>query len=237
MNVLLLPNADIDNDIAIIQNPAQIGHIHTVLKSQIGDYLKIGELNGNLGIGQIDKIFADKIILKNVQLTTPPPPKLNLTIILALPRPKVARRLILDMASFGVNRIILINSIATEKSYWQSPLITDDKLQSYVLEGLQQGVDTVLPSIQKAVRFKPFVEDELPKLSGHKVVAHPYADTHFKNHIQINGLPSVLIIGAERGFVPYEIELLAKNGVTAAAFGKRILRTEAVVGALVGHWL
>lgn len=237
MNVLLLPTADIKNDTAIIKNPLQINHIKTILKSQTNDWLKIGEWGGCLGVGQIEQIFDEQVILKNVALTTPPPPKLDLTVILALPRPKVARRLIMDMTAFGVAKIVLINSVATEKSYWQSPLITDEKLASYVLEGLQQGVDTVVPVIEKAVRFKPFVEDVLPKLQGHKVVAHPYAPTTFKNDKKINGLPKVLVVGAEGGFVPYEIELLANNGVMAVSFGSRILRTESAVNALLGCWV
>ena len=52
-----------------------------------------------------------------------------------------------------------------------------------------------------------------------------------------NQLPQVLVVGAEGGFIPYEIQLLDSVGVQAASLGKRILRTEAAVNALLGRWL
>lgn len=236
MNLLLIAPHNVRGNVAIIDNALQLAHIRTVLKSTVGDWLKIGQLGGKIGTGQIETIFDDKIVLNNVQFTTNPPTKLGITIILALPRPKVVRRLIMDMTAMGVDKIILINSYNSEKSYWQSPLLSDEKIDGYVWEGLQQGVDTVPPTIQKALRFKPFVEDELPKLKGKKWVAHPYASTSFKQKIQADGLPSVLIVGAEGGFIAYEIELLANNGATAVSFGNRILRTETAVSVLLGAW-
>lgn len=236
MNILLLPPQNFVQDCAVIDNVAQLTHIRTVLKSVQGDWLKIGQLGGRLGVGQIDSIADDKIVLKNVGLTALPPKKLGVTVILALPRPKVVRRLVLDMTAMGVDKIVLLNSYNSEKSYWQSPLVSDENLQHYVWEGLQQGVDTIAPTIVKALRFKPFVEDDLPTLEGQKWVAHPYAHQSFGQLAQF-GLPSVLIVGAEGGFISYEIDLLKANGVQAVSVGERILRTESAVNVLLGRWL
>ena len=124
--------------------------------------LKIGQIGGNLGTAVIEDITADSIRLGNVQLNTAPPAKLGLTVILALPRPKVLRRLIMDMTALGVRDIILINSYRTQKSYWQSPML--ERIDEFVLEGLQQSIDTIVPSITLQKRFKPFVEDTLASL-------------------------------------------------------------------------
>lgn len=237
MNVIILPPSAFDDTTATIDNAEQLNHIKTVLKASVGDTLKIGKLGDKMGVGQIAHINDTHCLLENVRLDTDPPPKLGVTVILALPRPKVLRRLIMDMTAFGVHHIILINSVRTDKSYWGSPLLA--RLDEFVLEGLQQGVDSVPPAITLAKRFKPFVQDILPSLMNNKsaLVFHPYVDTSFKEFIHKNPLPDMIIIGAEGGFVPYEIELLASVGVRAVSLGERILRTESAVNATLGRWV
>lgn len=237
MNIIILPPSAFDDTTATIDNAEQLNHVKTVLKASVGDTLKIGKLGDKMGVGQIAYIDDKICTLENVRLDTDPPSKLGVTVMLALPRPKVLRRLIMDMTAFGVHHIILINSIRTDKSYWGSPLLA--RLDEFVLEGLQQGVDSVPPVITLAKRFKPFVQDELPSLINDKsaLVFHPYADTSFKAFIHQNPLPDMIIIGAEGGFVPYEIELLASVGVRAVSLGERILRTESAVNATLGRWV
>lgn len=246
MNCILLPESDIALPYAQINDPAQITHIHKVLNLQLGDTLKIGQLGGHLGTAIINEMTPNNIQLADVQLDTAPPPKLDVTVVLALPRPKVLRRLIMDMTALGVRDIILINSYRTQKSYWQSPLLA--RLDEFVLEGLQQGVDTVAPRISMQKRFKPFVEDELASLITHDaIVAHPYSELSLTQYLQRHALqsapstkaalPSVVCIGSEGGWIDYEIELLAAQGCQAVHMGSRILRTEAAVNVLLGQWL
>lgn len=237
MNVLILPKSAFKEGRAIISNPLQITHIQTILQAKIGDVLKIGEFGGGLGVGRIIRMDDTHCLLDEVHLDTSPPAKLDVTVILALPRPKVLRRLMLDMTAFGVGHIILVNSARTDKSYWGSPLLS--RLDEFVLEGLQQGIDSTPPTITLAQRFKPFVQDELPTLTkdATAAVCHPYAQMRFDEMISRHGLPKVVIIGAEGGFVPYEIDLLGSVGVKAVTLGSRILRTESAVSAVLGRWL
>ena len=257
MNCLLLPTENFSQDSATINELSQINHVNKVLSAQVGDTLKIGQLGGNLGTAMIADMTADGIQLCDVQLSVAPPAKLNLTVILALPRPKVLRRLVMDMTALGVRDIILINSYRTQKSYWQSPML--GRLDEFVLEGLQQGVDSIAPRITLQKRFKPFVEDELASLiTNRAIVAHPYSDLSFSQYVQQQrlakplqdetlivetnlsnsaSLPSLVCIGAEGGWIDYEIELLAAQGCQAVHIGPRILRTEAAVNAILGQWL
>ena len=246
MNCILLPAANISNQSAHISAATQIEHVNQVLMAKVGDTLKIGQLEGNLGTATIADITPERIDLCEVSLVTAPPPKLDLIVVLALPRPKVLRRLIMDMTALGVRDIILINSYRTQKSYWQSPMLS--RLDEFVLEGLQQGVDTVAPRISLQKRFKPFVEDELTQLiTNRAIVAHPYAELSFSQYIQQQKqstesshgsiLPSMVFIGAEGGWIDYEIELLAKQECQAVHIGERIIRTEAAVNAILGQWL
>jgi len=236
MNCILLPKNS-----TTIRDELQIRHIHEVLKAKAGDTLSVGEIGGNIGKAAIAKMGRDEVVLTDVVLDKKLPAKLDLTVVLALPRPKVLRRLIMDMTSLGVNRIIIVNSYRTQKSYWQSPLL--ERIDEFVFEGLQQAVDTVPPVIEFKKRFKPFVEDEFSALlaeTDDAVVAHPYAEDSWKGYLDVlktqKKMPKVLCIGAEGGWIAYEVDLLCKHGCTAVSLGDRILRTETVVSVLLGAW-
>lgn len=128
---------------------------------------------------------------------------------MALPRPKVLRRLIMDSVTLGVERICLIHSYRVDKSYWQTPFL--QQLDDYVQLGLEQAGDTIAPEIQLYKRFKPFVEDILPGMIQPErpaYVAHPYSAQTMPINIS-HGCS--LIIGPEGGFIPYEVELMQKR--------------------------
>ena len=230
MNCILLPK-----NTKSICDPKQITHIKEILKSKVGDSLTIGEVGGNIGKATIAQINTNEVLLKDIILDKKPPAKLDVTVVLALPRPKVLRRLIMDMTSLGINKLIIVNSYRSQKSYWQSPLL--ERIDEFVFEGLQQAIDTVPPVIEFKKYFKPFVEDEFPALLGNAVIAHPYASQSWKNYLDTNTMPKILCIGAEGGWIEYEVDLLCHNGCKAVSLGERILRTESVVNVLLGQWL
>jgi RsmE family RNA methyltransferase len=234
MNCLLLPkNAKTISDVK------QVLHIKEVLKSKVGESLTIGEIDGKIGKAKIAQINDDEVVLSDIILDKQPPAKLDVTVILAMPRPKVLRRLVMDMTSLGINKLIIVNSYRTQKSYWQSPLL--NRLDEFIFEGLQQAVDTVPLEIELKKRFKPFVEDEfstLLKEEDRAVIAHPYATQTWNSYLDgAKGMPKVLCIGAEGGWIDYEVDLLCHHGCDAVSLGKRILRTESVANVLLGHWL
>ena len=237
MNILLLPEIEKGQTCLTLTEVSQIKHVQQVLELETGDRLKVGSLQGNLGSAVIEGVSDTQLKLTDIILDILPPSKLDLTVILALPRPKVLRRLIMDMTAIGVREIILVNSYRTDKSYWQSPMLA--RIDEFVREGLQQGVDTIPPVIQLKKRFKPFVEDELSQwsISHTMVVAHPYSTLSFNELIEQTGLPQVLCIGAEGGWIEYEVALLQDHGCQAVTIGQRILRTEAAVNALCGRYL
>ena len=140
---------------------------------------------------------------------------------------------IMDAVTLGAERIILLHSYRVDKSYWQTPFL--QQLDQYVTLGLEQAGDTVAPKIEIYKRFKPFVEDQLPSLisAGYPAyVAHPYSDAKMPFAIQH---PCTVVIGPEGGFIPYEVELLVKNGCQAMSLGNRIIRTETVIPYVLGR--
>lgn len=244
MNVIILHpesiqhnSKRIEHGTAVITDPEKVNHLQQVLKVTVGDSIKIAVLNGGLGTACVSHVADDEITLNRIIANQEPPKKLPLTLVLALPRPKALRRLIMDAVAMGVAEIYLINSYRVEKSYWQSPHL--QKLMDYMQLGLAQAGDSILPKIQLKKRFKPFVEDELANVIGKKTafVAHPQAVDNIQSHLpnlanNKNGV--VLVIGAEGGFIPYEVDLLTQHGCQPVSIYERVLRTETAVSMLVG---
>ncbi|MCU4408005.1 MAG: 16S rRNA (uracil(1498)-N(3))-methyltransferase [Acinetobacter sp. GWC1_38_13] len=233
MNIVLLDaNQDCSSDIWSIEDQRQIKHLNQHLQLKAGDTLKVGVRDGQRYLTEVQSITAQQIMLRPIQAENVPN-KVPVHLILALPRPKVLRRMIMDAVTLGVERISLIHSYRVDKSYWQSPFL--QQLDDYVTLGLEQAGDTIVPEIQLYKRFKPFVEDVLPTLITEQrpaYVAHPYAEQSMP-HAIAHGCN--LIVGPEGGFIPYEIDLLKKNGCQAMSLGNRILRTETAVSNILGR--
>jgi RsmE family RNA methyltransferase len=233
VNLLLYSAAQREaNGLVRIQG-AQLDHLREVIGKGEGETLRVGAIDGDMGQAEIVAMDARQALLRPL-LLTPPPAKLPLTLILALPRPKMLRRILRTIAELGVAQVHLINSYRVEKSYWQTPVLQQATVRDYLLQGLQQSRDTVLPAVHYQRRFKPFVEDVLPDLVQGKqaLLAHPGQYPACPRGRQTETL---LVIGPEGGFIPYEVEKLQTAGCEVVSLGPRILRVENAVSALVGR--
>ncbi|ENX18102.1 hypothetical protein F895_00170 [Acinetobacter sp. CIP 64.2] len=233
MNIVLLEAEQCSSmDAWQINQSRQLQHLRQHLQLNVGDTLKVGIRAGQRYLTEVVCISEQAITVRPIQ-TEAVPAKLPVHLILALPRPKVLRRIIMDAVTLGVERISLIHSYRVDKSYWQTPFL--QQLNDYVTLGLEQAGDTIAPDIQMYKRFKPFVEDVLPTLIRAEqpaYVAHPYAEQKMPYAIPH---ACSLIIGPEGGFIPYEVDLLQKNGCQAMCLGNRILRTETAVSNIIGR--
>lgn len=232
MNLLLLhPDQRLDGDLWRL-NDRQASHVRTVLKLAPGDHCRAGLLNEGTGKARIESMENNKIEI-SLKVDSASIPALPLKLLLALPRPKMLKRLLVDAASLGIKHITLVNAAKVDKSYWQTPNLKADLLAEKLLLGLEQAGDPVMPELRLAPRFRPFVEDELDAWagSGQRLLAHPgpFADMP-------RGLagPATLAIGPEGGWTPFEVALLEQQGFGCHRFGSRILRVETALPALVG---
>ena len=232
MNIVLLDPRQTQAALWSITSKRQLEHLQQHVKIQVGDTLKVGIRGGKRYCCEVISVAEQAIQLKALYEENVPK-KLPVTLIVAMPRPKVLRRLIMDSVTLGVEKIILLYSYRVDKSYWQSPFL--QQLEQYITLGLEQAGDTIAPEIEIYKRFKPFVEDVLPHLMSAECpayVAHPYAETTMPFALEH---PCSIVIGPEGGFIPYEIELLVNNGCQAVSLGNRILRTETVIAYVLGR--
>ena len=232
MNLLLLKSDNLTDNLARISG-RQLKQLIDVQRCAVGDSVRVGEINGSMGTGTVVEL-SDSQALLQVDFHSPAPPPVPLTLIMAMPRPKMLRRSLQTIAAMGVKEIYLINSFRVEKSFWQTPFLKPEAIEEDLILGLEQSRDTQLPELHIRKLFKPFVEDELPAIIKDRknLLAHPITDTRCPIDIQ---QPGTLAIGPEGGFIPYEVELMAKAGFETVHIGKRILRVETAVPALISR--
>src|SRR5207302_9133919 len=96
-------------------------------------------------------------------------------LLLALPRPKVLRRLWAQLSALGVGQIILTNAARVERNYFDTHIVAEGCYRPLLIEGLQQARDTWLPNVSVHKQFRVLIEDHLIKLfpGGQRLVAHP----------------------------------------------------------------
>lgn len=229
--VLLLPEDLVAPDRARLAG-RRLAHVREVHRAAAGDELAVGLLGGRMGRGRVLRLEDDALEL-DLSLDREPPPKLPLTLVIAVPRPKVLNRVVAAAASLGAARIVLLNAWKVEKAYWASPKMKPEHLRGQLVLGLEQAKDTLLPELHLARLFRPFVEDELPGLvdGGTGIMAHP--GTGGTAPKALAG-PVTLAIGPEGGWIDAEVQSLLKAGLKPLDLGPRILRTETALAALVG---
>jgi RsmE family RNA methyltransferase len=234
VNLILLEAADFTAaDRVVLRDPRRLAHLCEVHQAAAGDRMRVGLLNGLMGTGHIESLDAGQACLI-VTLDQPPPAKLPLTLLLALPRPKMLRRVLQTVSAMGVARLVLLNSYRVEKSFWQTPFLAPEAIEEQLRLGLEQARDTVLPEVLIEKRFKPFVEDRLPALAAgtRGLVGHPGSYPACPRALSE---PVTLAIGPEGGWIPYEVEKLQEAGLAPVQLGERILRVENAVPALLAR--
>lgn len=233
MNMVLLLKEDFVTENIVRLKGRRLKHITEVITPVEGQTLSVGILNGKMGRGEVKAVNKEYIEL-HVNLTDEPPVPVDLNLILAMPRPKMFKRVIESVTSLGVKRIWLINSWKVEKSFWLSPVLEKDTLDKHLMLGLEQGKDTVIPEVHQKKLFKPFVEDELPEIAEGTVglVAHPGIGELCPVHPPGS---LTLAIGPEGGFTDYEVKKLMEAGLEPVNIGSRILRVETAVSVLISR--
>jgi RsmE family RNA methyltransferase len=241
MNILLFEQHELDtlNANRLVLTDHRARHIHTILKLNINDTVRIGIVNGMIGQGKIIHMNKDteQSVELEVQLDTPPPPTPTVELILALPRPIMLQRILKQATVMGVRRLHLIRSAKVEKSFFQTPVLEPKKIKELLLEGLTQAVDTRLPEVIIHRRFKPFVQDIVPTLTGQGLLAHPGITAELHEVFPKPGERKkiLLAVGPEGGWNDFEVENFFEQGFTGFSMGKRILHVDTAVVALLGQ--
>ena len=232
-------------------------HLTEVLGVRVGSSLRVG----TIGVGRCDatvrRIDEDGSIeiafgAIDERVETP-----EIDLLLAMPRPKVLRRLWAPLASLGIGRIVLTNANKVERYYFDSKALEIETIREELLRGLEQAGDYRIPQVGVAKRLPPIVDrvsGVLDKedtngfswlLEGDSawnlgadvlLLAHPGQAATSVAEALDDVKPNqrvLLAIGPEGGWTDYELELLEKAGFRKVGLGSRTFTTDVACISLV----
>ena len=236
MNRILFESGEIKDGVATFGG-ARARHVISVLHGEVGQVLKTGEVGGRIGTSVVLGISgadgdSPEISVAVSHADESPRPWVDL--VLAPPRPRVMKRLLPQLASLGVGRIVLVGAKKVEKDFWGATLLREDNYRPLLIDGLMQCGSSILPTLETRRNFRKFVAEELdaafPK--SLRLVAHPCAGSQPPS----SGTGRLLLaIGPEGGWTDDEVALLEAHGFSRYSLGTRILRTDTAAVALLGR--
>jgi RsmE family RNA methyltransferase len=235
VNLILLEPDELRHDTTVLLSGARARHLLDVLRVEAGDTVRLGVLNGRCGLARVDAINNGEVLVHCLlqEEVTPRPP---VDLLLALPRPKVMRRLFAQCAALGVDRIMLTNAARVERHYFDTHVLTPECYRPLLIEGLQQARDTHLPLVSVHRQFRVLVEDVLgaPSPSTIRIVAHPGPGATLSATVNAADAPRLLLaLGPEGGWTDFELRLLESHGFAPISMGNRTLRSDTACVALL----
>ena len=235
VNLVLLDERDRIDANCVTLSDARAAHILDVLRASPGQTVRIGLLDGPFGTGTVVSADDGRVTLR-CELAGGTPPRPHVDVLLALPRPKVMRRLWAQLAALGVGQVILTNAEKVERHYFDTHILDEETYRPLLIEGLQQARDTRLPMVSIHRQFRILVEDRLDGLfsDGIRLVADPSGATSITSALSDHHNQRVLLaIGPEGGWNEFELSLLAAHGFQMVALGPRTLRVDTACTALL----
>jgi RsmE family RNA methyltransferase len=208
---------------------ARARHLRETVGLAVGGSFHVGIENGLRGIATITAL-APKLTFA-VAWEKSPQARLPLTVLVGLPRPQTAKKVLHDLASLGAARIIFFESAKGDPGYLTSSLWKDGEWREHVLKGTEQACSTLVPEVTRVGSLAEAIALVSLDAKAWKVALDPYEATGAPE-LSTPAQTAVLAIGPERGFAEAERAALRAAGFGFAHLGDRILRVEAA--ALVG---
>ncbi len=210
----------------------KFNHIRDVLKPAVGDGCKMGVVDGMIGRGVVKEYTPDGVKMEFNPEKMPPPP-LPLKLCAALQRPNTFKKILYVASCFGVKEVHFFHCFKVEKSYWQSPVLEEEKYRQEILLALEQAGDTGMVKVFFHRSFRFFAGEELPEIirGGKLFILHPGLNGR-RDFGGKADLPATVLLGPEGGFTGDEVKLFSDTGIKSGTsteyldLGERILRSE-----------
>lgn len=236
MNIILLDKEELNGTLLHLSDH-RAKHIVKVLRSELGEQVRVGVVNGAIGYGtilQISKKYPFHVELDvtlNEKSENVPP----IDLLIALPRPIMLRRILSQVTALGVGKIMITNARRVEKSFWAAGIVDELEYRQHLLQGLEQAVDTRIPEVTVHKYFLPFMKEEFVKQSpnySHLLLAHPGAEKNLTQCLGAERGRVLYAIGPEGGWVDFELDIFQQAGMQMFSMGPRILKVDTAAVAV-----
>ena len=230
MNLVLITEPEVSAGLPLAD--ARATHLLGTVGLRVGQTFHVGIAGGLRGLATM--AATAPALRFSVVWEKSPQARLPLTVLIGLPRPQTAKKVLHDLASLGAARLIFFEADKGDPGYLASSLWKDSEYLDALRKGTEQACSTLVPEVIRVTSLA----DALALLSANhwKVALDPYEATGALGESAPTSAPAgILAVGPERGWSDKERTLLRAQGFSLQHLGDRILRVEAA--CLVGGGL
>jgi RsmE family RNA methyltransferase len=220
MNLILFERDETHGELPLSDPRAR--HILDVLRIRAGDRFDAGLIDGPRVTGTLVAIGKESLRL-SFEWGAEPPPLDPITLIVGLPRPQTARRILHEATAMGVCALLFVATDRGEASYAQSRLWTTGEWRRHLIDGAQQAFTTRLPAVSVAMPLATAIDSVAA--GGTRLALDNYEAPCALSAVAATA-PVTLALGPERGWSDRERETLRRSGFGLVHLGERVLRTE-----------
>jgi RsmE family RNA methyltransferase len=207
-------------------------HLFKVLRARVGTKVFVGFANGPRARAEVSLVEPDGAITLKILGTEPAPKPLPVRLLIGLPRPHTAKRILFEAASMGVAALHFFESERGEPSYAQSGLWKTNEWKERLWLGVEQSFGTHLPEVGMHTDLQSAIT-HLDESEVRLVLDNYETEVALPIHIPEGAASVVLALGSERGWSPGERDIFRKNGWKLAHLGHHVLRLETACIAAV----
>jgi RsmE family RNA methyltransferase len=226
VNLILFDRGEIGSPLSRADPRAD--HILSVLRRKEGEAFDAGLVNGPRGKGTLVRAGSEALEISFAWGAEPAPPD-PVTLIVGLPRPQTARKILQEAAALGVRDLHFATTEKGEPGYARSTLWQSGEWARHLRAGAEQAFDTRLPALTHGQPLK----EVLSRLSGGCGVALDNYEGAGPLSAGSLKLPIVIAVGPERGWSASERDLFRSLNFSIVHLGSRVLRTETACVAAV----
>jgi RsmE family RNA methyltransferase len=227
VNIVLFEPGELAQSLPLTDPRAQ--HVTGVLRFGVGDVFDAGVIDGPRGKATITDVGTAALHL-DFAWGNEPPPLDPISLLIGLPRPQTARKVLEEATALGVTAMHFVATERGEASYARSKLWTTDEWRRHLVAGAAQAFSTRLPRVTAGEQLREAIAALPPE--GTWLALDNYEGAGRLSEAGVSA-PVVLALGPERGWSPKERELLRAGGFELTHLGERVLRVETACVAAV----
>jgi RsmE family RNA methyltransferase len=197
-------------------------HILDVLRRRAGDSFDAGLIDGPRGKATVEHVDGEGLRLRFVWGEAPPPLE-PVTLVVGLPRPQTARKVLEEATALGVQAIHFVTSERGDPGYGRSRLWSSGEWRRHLMAGAAQAFTTRLPVVTWTGGLAEAVERI--EAGGVSLALDNYESPAPLGAVEL-AAPVTLAVGPERGWAEAERGLLRDAGFRFVHLGERVLRVE-----------
>jgi RsmE family RNA methyltransferase len=221
----------ISNENGVITDSKILNHLHTVLKSKIGDTVRVAVLNQDFYAGVITGLSHSTCTMDLTKLSSPSLPWFDL--IVGLSRPQTMKKILEHGTTYGAKSFHFFKAELSEKSYLDSKIFLNNAHEELMIDGLSQsGIYTHLPTL-KLEKYN--LASQYKNSLDQKFILDLDTDKTFHDYSIDTKAPIHLAIGPERGWTKNDTEEFHAAGFKSVKISSSILRVEHAVYSTIAQ--